>query len=315
VNETFSRSLFSGIPLEYVIPKSAKVVFVNDFFVKDIQGGAELTSEAIIKKSPVRVFKLHSGSVTKNLLEANKDKYWVFGNFTTLPDGMIYHIPESGIRYSIIEYDFKFCAYRSTNRHQQATGQPCNCPKDPHGLDVGRMFRKADKIFWMSQGQKEAWLKMVPGLSDHPGHLILSSVFEDSDLDKFKSLREQTTSRSPKWAVLGSGSWIKGVEETQNWCKLNRKQFEALPKLPYDRFLEAMNNYQGFVFMPLDKDTCPRVTIEAKLMGLNLHLNGNVLSRDDSWFKGTPEECEAYLRSRASWFWEQLPLVDQPRSA
>lgn len=313
--QSFSRSIFSGIPLEYTIPKTTKVVFVNDFFVKDIQGGAELTSEAIIKKAPVRVFKLHSGSVTRKLIEANRDKYWVFGNFTTLPDGMIHYIPTSGIRYSIVEYDFKFCAYRSTNRHQQHTGHPCGCPKDPHGLDIGRLFKNADKVFWMSEGQKEAWVKMMPVMQDHPGHLILSSVFEESDLDKLKELREQAGERSPKWAVLGSGSWIKGVEETQKWCKLNRKPFEALPKLPYAQFLEALNRYQGFVFMPLDKDTCPRVTIEAKLMGLNLHLNDNVLSRNDSWFKGTPEQCDAYLRSRASWFWEQLPLVDQPRSA
>jgi hypothetical protein len=108
--------------------------------------------------------------------------------------------------------------------------------------------------------------------------------------------------------VLGSGSWIKGIEETQKWCKLNRKPFETLPKLPYNQFLEVLNKYQGFVFMPLDKDTCPRVTIEAKLMGLNLHLNQNVLSKDDPWFAGTPEDCDAYLRTRASFFWKELPV-------
>jgi hypothetical protein len=304
----FGRSLFTGIPLEYVIPKTARVIFVNDFFVKDIEGGAELTSEAIIQKSPFKVFKLHSGSVTKKLLDSNKDKYWIFGNFTTLPDGMIHYIPSSGIRYSIIEYDFKFCSFRSTNRHQQQTGQPCNCPQDAHGLDIGRMFQKADRVFWMSEGQKQAWLKNMPAMKDHSGLIVLSSVFQDKDLDRLKDLKEQAGERSPKWAVLGSGSWIKGIEETQKWCKLNRKPFETLPKLPYNQFLEVLNKYQGFVFMPLDKDTCPRVTIEAKLMGLNLHLNQNVLSKDDPWFVGTPEDCDAYLRTRASFFWKELPV-------
>ena len=312
--QTFSRSIFSGIPLEYVIPKSTRVVFVNDFFVKDIEGGAELTSEAIIKKSPVRVFKLHSGSVTRKMIEANRDKYWVFGNFTTMPDGMIEYVPTSGIRYSIIEYDFKFCAYRSTNRHQQQTGHPCSCGKEPHGLDIAKLFNGADRIFWMSEGQRDSWLSNVPSLQGHPGHTILSSVFEDSVLDSLKELRSSTAVRSPLWAVLGSGSWIKGVEETQKWCKLNRKPFQALPKLPYSQFLEALNKFQGFVFMPLDKDTCPRVTIEAKLLGLNLHLNNNVLSKNDSWFTGTPEECDGYLRSRPGFFWQSLPL-DHTKSA
>jgi hypothetical protein len=202
----FGRSLFTGIPLEYVIPKTARVIFVNDFFVKDIEGGAELTSEAIIQKSPFKVFKLHSGSVTKKLLDSNKDKYWIFGNFTTLPDGMIHYIPSSGIRYSIIEYDFKFCSFRSTNRHQQQTGQPCNCPQDAHGLDIGRMFQKADRVFWMSEGQKQAWLKNMPAMKDHSGLIVLSSVFQDKDLDRLKDLKEQAGERSPKWALWCTGN-------------------------------------------------------------------------------------------------------------
>jgi len=306
--ETFSRSLFSGIPIEFSIPSSAKVVFVNDFFVKDVEGGAELTSEAIIAKAPVRVFKLHSASLTKKLLDANKDKYWIFGNFTTLPDGMIYYIPRSGVRYSVVEYDFKFCAFRSTNRHKQLANQPCNCPDEPHGFDIGTFFNEAKSIFWMSEGQKQAWLEKMPSLASHEKHLVLSSVFKDSDLDFLKSLRESAPRRFLQWAVLGSGSWIKGVNETIEWCRINRRPFQPLPKLPYTKFLEELNKYQGFVFMPLDKDTCPRVTIEAKLLGLNLQLNDNVLSKNDPWFTGTPEDCETYLRGRATWFWEQLSL-------
>jgi hypothetical protein len=309
----FGRSIFTGIPVEYAIPKSTKVVWVNDFFVKDVQGGAELTSEAIIRKSPHKVFRMHSSSVTPRLLESNKDKYWVFGNFAALPEGIITSLPSSGVRYSIVEYDFKFCAYRSTNRHQQATGQPCNCAKDVHGLNISKMFQKADRIFWMSEGQKAHWLKNVPALADHKGHMVLSSVFDDETLDLLASYRHNRVHdidqpRVHRYGVLGSGSWIKGVEETQKWCKLNRKPFEAIPGMPYRDFIKTLAMYQGFVFMPLDYDTCPRVTIEAKLMGLELIMNENVLQKNDDWFKGSPEECEAYLRTRASAFWMQLPV-------
>ena len=34
------------------------IVFVSDFFVEDLQGGAELTSEALIESSPFSVYKL-----------------------------------------------------------------------------------------------------------------------------------------------------------------------------------------------------------------------------------------------------------------
>lgn len=300
----FGRSIFSGIPVEYTIPKSTQVVFVNDFFLKEVQGGAELTSEAIIKKAPIKVFKLHSASVTPRLLESNRDKYWIFGNFTTLPDGIVSNIPDAGIRYSMIEYDFKFCAYRSTKRHQQHTNTSCNCGSDVHGLDVTRLFKHADKIYWMSDEQKTHWLTNTKGLDDHQGHIVLSSVFDDETLDRLSALRNlPRESRSSKWAVLGAGSWIKGIEETQKWCHLHRIAFDTIPNLPYNSFLETLNGYRGLVFMPLDKDTCPRLTIEARLMGLELKLNGNVLQQNEAWFKNSADECEAYMRTRASAFW------------
>lgn len=304
----FGRSLFTGFPMEYSIPKSTKVIFVNDFFAKDISGGAELTSEAIIKKSPHKVFRLHSASVTRKLLEDNKDKYWVFGNFAALTDTMLLLIPQIGIRYSMVEYDFKFCSYRSINRHQQATGKPCNCAKEPHGLTVARIFENADRVFWMSEGQKAIWIQNIPKLEEHKGHMILSSVFDDATLLNLSQLRNKEFVRDSRWAVLGSGSWIKGIEETQKWCKLNRKMFQVIPGMNYDEFLQTLNKFHGFIFMPLDSDTCPRVTIEAKLMGLELILNDNVLQKNDPWFNGSADECEAYLRTRADAFWMQLPI-------
>jgi hypothetical protein len=307
-----AASPFDGIPIEYVIPKTAKYVFVSDYFVKDVQGGAELTSEALIKKAPEKLFKLHSKSLTKKMLDANKDKYWIFGNFVTLSEYMLQYIPRCNLSYSIIEYDFKFCAYRSTNRHIQVSGDPCNCAKENHGLLVAHFFEKADRIFWMSSGQKDSWLSHVPELKSHKGHVVLSSVFDDETLDKLTYFRLNPKEKKKSWAVLGGGSWIKGVEETQKWCKLKKIQFEVLPSLPYAEFVEKLSEYPGLIFLPLDKDTCPRLTLEARVMGLDVMTNDNVLQKKDSWYASSAEECEAYLRSRAACFWEQIV---QARSA
>lgn len=309
------RSLFTNIPMEYYIPKNVQVVFVSDFFQNEVMGGAETTSESLIKKSPLKVFKLHSSSVTKELLENNLDKYWIFGNFTLLKQSIIDLVSTLGqskeLKYSIIEFDFKCCMYRSTQRHQQATGKPCNCSVLEHGLNIQRFFSEAQRIFWMSQGQKEKWLSCSPLTlkedQDDP-HVILSSIFDEETLDFLKTLREERTSAKdlkPKdvWAVLGSGSWIKGIEETQKWCTLNRKKYEPIPNLPYQEFLKVLSRYQGFIFKPLDWDTCPKTFIEAKLLGLNLILNDNVLNKDDDWMT-TPEICEDYLRNRTEMFWE-----------
>jgi hypothetical protein len=60
--------------MEFVIPKQAQVVIVNDFFVSDLQGGAELTTEALISYSPYQCFKLHSQSDKEENVIYNKDK-------------------------------------------------------------------------------------------------------------------------------------------------------------------------------------------------------------------------------------------------
>ena len=54
--------------------------------------------------------------------------------------------------------------------------------------------------------------------------------------------------------------------------------------------------------MPLDYDTCPRVVIEAKLLGLDLILTDNVLHKDEDWFVGSVEKPEAYLRINSDKF-------------
>src|SRR5487761_2219997 len=120
-----SRNQFSGVPVEFWIPDSAKVVFVSDFFLSEIpHGGAELTTDALITfgrerhhDSSVRrgIFHVHSQSVTIKMLEQSKktEKHWVFGNFTKLDDSVIQFLPYSGLNYSVVEHDFKFCAFRS----------------------------------------------------------------------------------------------------------------------------------------------------------------------------------------------------------
>ena len=63
-----------------------------------------------------------------------------------------------------------------------------------------------------------------------------------------------------------------------------------------------MSTSKGLIFKPLGGDTCPRIVIEAKLLGCDLILNENVQHKDEEWFL-TPESCLEYLKSRKDVFW------------
>lgn len=308
------RNHFTGVPVEFIIPPGTDFVFVGDMFYADYQGGAEATTEAILTKCPKRTFKVHSTSLTAEMLEKYKDLYWIITNFTQVDVNALNYLATSGIKYSVIEYDYKYCVFRSEVLHQKQTNQPCDCALRPHGMLVEKLYTNAQFVFWMSEKQKDHFLSRLPSLifGDPNKHVVLSSVFTDEALDsllgEFTQAHKTLSGKLPVkiWGVQGSDNWIKGTQEAIQYCTENKMPVKVLGKMGYREFLGELAKCDGFVFRPLDFDTCPRVVIEAKMMGLNLVLNDNVQHKDEAWFQGTPEEIATYLRGRAAFFWDTL---------
>ena len=121
---------------------SCDIVFVSDLFVDEYAGGAELTTEALINSvDSVRVAKVKSSQITMDLLSAGVNKYWIFTNFSGMNKELIPAII-ANLRYSIVEYDFKYCNYRSPEKHEADTGTKCDC----HDQIIGKMISAF--FFW-----------------------------------------------------------------------------------------------------------------------------------------------------------------------
>lgn len=298
-----NESPFGSKPL---IPGSARIVFVSDMFVEDYVGGAELTSEALIHSSPLEVYKLKSQNVSMETLKAGSDKFWIFGNFTQLNPELIPSIV-ANIKYSVLEYDYKFCRARSPEKHQQLTGAPCDCAEQMNGKLISAFYLGSMGIWWMSEKQKQVYGKIYPFLNDHQ-NAVLSSVFDPTTLAYIKSLRIKHQSTPKKgWLVLGSSSWIKGADAAKKWCLDNNKEMEVVWDVPYNELLEKLATAEGFVYLPPGGDTCPRMVIEAKLLGCKLELNDNVQHKDEEWFNtNNIQEIEDYLFSACATFWNGI---------
>ena len=285
------------------IPKTAKVIFVSDMFVEDYVGGAELTTQAIIDASPFEVFKLHSKDVTMDLLKEGAERFWAFGNFCEMNAQLIPSIV-GNLRYTIVEYDYKYCKARSPEKHLQVVGTPCDCPNQINGKMISAFFYGAMGLWWMSEAQKERYLTIFPFLAEKD-NIVLSSVFDDKTLGFIKALRETHKDVERKgWLVLGSNSWIKGADDAEKWCKDNGKDYEVVWNLPYNQLLEKLATAEGFVYLPKGGDTCPRMVIEAKLLGCKLQLNDAVQHKDETWFASENlEDVEGYLYAARGMFW------------
>lgn len=288
------------------IPASAKVVFVADMFVDEYVGGAELTSQALIDSSPFEVFKLKSKDLTLELLQSGVDRFWIFGNFSQIDSNLIPSIV-ANLKYSILEYDYKYCRFRSPEKHQANTKSPCDCHNQINGKVISAFYYGASIMWWMSEKQLERYTTLFPFLGEKT-NVVLSSVFSNETLGKMKALRlAHKNSERKGWIVLGSNSWVKGSDDAIAWCKDKDIEPDIIWNLPYDAVLDKLSHAEGFVYLPVGGDTCPRMVIEAKLLGCKLQLNDNVQHKDEEWFATDDvESIYEYLFAAKTLFWNGI---------
>lgn len=311
----FTKTFFTGQPLRNPIADDAQIIFVADFFANELSGGAEFTGDAIFKKCPYKFQQIKSQNLTIDILNSNQDRYWIFGNFSALPPPSLVYLMNNlpSFKYAILEFDFKYCIYRSPFKHfMQNQGKVCECPSTEHSKIVTNFYAKADKMFWMSEKQKEHYTDLFPSLNSKEKNIVQSSTFNDETLMKLAELRESNKSNEQKtnkvWMIQNSDSWIKGTNEAVSFAKRKGLNYKLVGSVSYDQFLDEMAKSYGFICYPVDSDTCPRTVIEAKLLGIELELNSHVLHKDESWFNSSIEKCEEYMKTRADSFWSNIKI-------
>ena len=276
-----------------------KYVAVSDLFANQYVGGAELTTEAILSNKNDEIIRINSKSLTDDFINVNKDKIWFIFNFSALTEKMMIKLAKT-VEYSIVEYDYKFCKYRSVEKHFSIEKKTCDCMSQGVSSKIKLLFYGyARKIWFMSKVQRDIFLRNVPSIKKENVE-VLSSVFKDGDLRFMESL--SYNEKDSKYVILDSGSWIKGTKESIEFAKSKGIQFELVKGLAYHDLLIKLSTSKGLIFRPLGGDTCPRIVIEAKLLGCDLILNDNVQHSKEEWFV-TKESCRDYLKNRTFAFW------------
>jgi hypothetical protein len=279
-----------------------KIAFISDYFINDGIGGAELTTNTIMNSGAQKGFELaaiHCNKINKEVIEQNKDHvHFVVCNFVQLQDEVkLYMIKNSS--YSIIEYDYKICEYRSYELHEQATGQPCNCETKLPGKINAAFYGYAERMFFMSEKQKNMIMTKVPVLKEE-NCKVLNSVFSAGDLKFISSIKEND--KDDKYIILNSDSPVKGTDKCVEYAEENKLEYELVQNLPYHELLIRLSTSKGLIFMPVASDTCPRLVMEAKMLGCELILNDHVQHKDEHWF-ATQESCYEHMNSRTDIFW------------
>ena len=282
-----------------------KIIFVSDFFYEDLTGGAEISLENLINTCPLNFEKIKASGLTLQKVSQNKYAHWVFGNFTHLSDDIKFYFINNKLNYSIVEFDNKFCIHRSIKRHELIAGN-CDCDTSVFFKKNFLFFANAKIVFYMSKEQK----KIANSFSKHftkINSVVLSSIFSEKEIQYLKKIRKDEKSKVGKYCIVASSNIIKGKKEAEEYAKENNLEYDLIYDGDYFSFLEKMSNYKGLIFLPTIEDTCPRLVIEAKLLGLDIqHINENVLHQEEKWFNDSLEEIEKYLLDRKDLFFTKI---------
>jgi len=278
------------------------ITFVADVFTDEYVGGAELTTDAIMQGCYLPTKRIKCSNLTVSEMKKGSKNFWIFGNFANLSkDCIVYAI--KNLNYCVLEYDYKFCQFRSPEKHV-AINKKCDCDRSQVGKLVSVFYKKAKIVFFMSDKQKQLYQDKFPFLNDNTK--VLSSVFSRNTLKYIESL--DTSNKNEKWLILNSDSWIKGRDKAIKTAEEMNLEYELVWGLNYPDLLNKVAKSKGIIFTPPGGDTCPRFVIEAKLLNCEMILNENVQHALEPWFK-TKESTYEYLKTRVEVFWGTLEKI------
>lgn len=283
------------------------ITVVADLFLEDFNGGSERSLEAILQASPVPLKRTHCKEFNPSL--NIKENFYIFGNFWNINQ----HADRfRKLNYVVIESDFKYCRYRLPELHEFKEGR-CTCPTSVFSKPVIEFYKHAKAIFWKSRRHLERHLLAVPELAAL-NNIVLSITYTPEDL---KFLSDLAQSRTNKWglfrpktyAVYKSQNWIKGYDDAIKYCKENKLKVVELGSLENREFLQKLSQCYGLVFLPRGVESCSRMAVEAKILGLDVIINSNVGAGGDDFYNLPRPEMLEFIASRTKLFWNEIGKV------
>jgi hypothetical protein len=281
-------------------------------------GGTMLTFEAILESNLEKLTFVSTKNLT--LKDAFRDfDLFIFGNITNLNKNIIdvlVLIMETK-PFVKIEFDYGYCIYRGRIPHEMLGGENCNCYKNHDLSTIYKLIHeKSLHTFYMSGEQIAIHNEDLSKINNISGRFknpqsVLSSCFSKENLILFKELRKKP--KNEKYAIIdGQGGWhtqAKGIKESVEYSKSKSLQFDLIKTDTHREMLNILSNYKGLVSMPIIHDTCPRITIEAKLMGLEVLTNNMSQHIRESWWNSDLETVFEFVKSRPNHFWETLKCL------
>ena len=254
---------------------SDRIILISDFFIDDFVGGAALNDEEIFVtlNKHYDVQKIKSRYLYPGFIQENLDSFFIISNFFGIEPSLKHYIQEN-CKYILYCHDYKFV------QHTNPALYP-NFKVPSNELINIDFHKKAAAIVCQTGFQKDIYDRNI----GEPEKTINFSgnLWSESHLNLLEKLGNDPRPLD-KCAVINSPYPQKGTKQSQEYCKQNNIPFDTIKDPDYESFLKFLSMYSSLAFHPSTPETCCRLVLEAKMLGLKVHTNELIGASYEPWY-------------------------------
>lgn len=278
----------------------SKVIFIADFFVDEIAGGAEIYDDILInmfEQDGIEVVKLKNKEITEKHIKLYEacGNHFIVSNFTLMSDEVSDALIAHPGCYSILEHDHKYVKTRNPAVYP-------NYKAPPQDIVNRYMYTNAKNIF--AQSKIQAFTIRENLQIDNVINLGMS-LWTDEQLSIIE--KHRTNKKAPDASVLNSRNPTKNTAATIAHCEQNNIPHTLIGSSNYEDFIKQLSEHETHVFIPRVLESFNRVILEARMLGCKIkttNLNG---CTSEDWFneyKG--KELIEYVRSQRNRIYQDV---------
>lgn len=267
-----------------------KYIFIADFFENEVNGGAELTDsklrKLIAKNNSIETIKCIN--VTINWLKSHQNSRFIISNFVMLDESIKKYLIEN-CNYVIWEHDHKYLKSRNPSIFKDFLA-----PKDQlQNVD----FYKSAKAVVCQTNLHAKVVKQNLNINNIVN--FGGSIWNDEELNFIENQIKDKKNNNACFAQ--SDNPYKGSKESEVWCKQQVQdnfKYTSIQPCEWSSFIKQLSEHNIFVFFPQVLETCSRVCVEARMLGLKIVGNKNIAALQEEWFKLKGKDLIAYFTEK-----------------
>ena len=262
-----------------------KIIFVSDFFLGEVFGGAEFCNESLIQdlQQNYIIEKVKSSSLTPEVIENNKDSFYIIANFFMLSEASKQKLIKD-CKYVVYEHDHKYI--KSNNPILFV-----NCLAPETQIQNKDFYKNAVAVMCQSKLASQVVQKnlLINNICNLGGNIWTEEQLQvlEKNIDNEKNI---------DYGVIETNNKNKGMYHAIEYCENNNLNYEMLRFNSFDKFVENLSRVKTLVFFPQWLETFSRLCIEARILNCKLITNSFVGAASEPYFKQAGRELLETIR-------------------